>query len=162
MPVPSLRKWYVVMEFPSVVHSDRGTQFTGQVITELCKLLNIEKTTTTAYHPEGNGLVEHANGTLIQIISSYCNNATTDWDEYLSTALFSYRCAQQESTRESPFFLLNGREAQWPLHPLYPVALSEDGAPRSDYNIRLQERLQGAWETACVLYCSSPLLVHVM
>ena len=42
---------------PEQLHSDQGQQFKAQMITELCKLLNIHKTRTTPYHPRGDGLV---------------------------------------------------------------------------------------------------------
>jgi len=43
---------------PDKLHSDQGRQFEGKLIEELCKLLQIEKTHTTPYHPQGDGLME--------------------------------------------------------------------------------------------------------
>jgi len=45
---------------PDKLHSDQGRQFDGKLIEELCKLLQIEKTHTTPYHPQ----VERANRTI--------------------------------------------------------------------------------------------------
>ena len=42
---------------PRQLHSDQGTQFESQVITEICKLLQIEMSRTTAYHPQSDGLI---------------------------------------------------------------------------------------------------------
>ena len=42
---------------PSTLHSDQGANLTSQVA--LCKILGIECTQSTAYHPQGNGQVEH-------------------------------------------------------------------------------------------------------
>ena len=54
---------------PTTLHSDQGANLTGQVISSLCKRLGIKRTQTTAYHPQGNGQVEHFNRTLDAMLS---------------------------------------------------------------------------------------------
>ena len=48
--------------------SDQGTEFTGDVIAAMCKLLGIEKIRTTPYHPQGNGSAERVHQTLQRMI----------------------------------------------------------------------------------------------
>ena len=55
---------------PRQLHSDQGAQFELQVITEVCKLLHIDKSRTTAYHPQSDGLIERFNRTLIQMLAT--------------------------------------------------------------------------------------------
>jgi hypothetical protein len=43
--------WVARFGVPAVITSDRGTQFTSQVWSILCRKLVIIHTTTTAYHP---------------------------------------------------------------------------------------------------------------
>ena len=38
--------------------SDQASEFTGQVISELCDLLDVTKIRTLPYHPQTNGAVE--------------------------------------------------------------------------------------------------------
>ena len=38
--------------------SDQASEFTGQVISELCDLLGVTKIRTLPYHPQTNGTVE--------------------------------------------------------------------------------------------------------
>ena len=38
-----------------------------------------------------------------------------DWDERLPYVLYAYRTSLQESTTESPFFLLYGRDSRLPM-----------------------------------------------
>ena len=50
-------------EVPAVIHSDQDANLTSSVIQHLCLLLGMERTWTTAYHPQGNGQVERFNRT---------------------------------------------------------------------------------------------------
>ena len=49
---------------PEELHSDRGSQFEGELMTKLCRFWGITKTRTTPYHPQSNGVVERGNRTL--------------------------------------------------------------------------------------------------
>ena len=46
---------------PEQIHSDQGTQFEGELMAELCDLWGVQKSRTTPYHPQGNGVVERGN-----------------------------------------------------------------------------------------------------
>ena len=48
--------YFSVFGFPQRLMSDQGTEFTGDMIAALCKLLGIEKIRTTPYHPQSNDL----------------------------------------------------------------------------------------------------------
>ena len=71
-----------------------------------------------------------------------------DWDTHLPYVLYAYRISLQESTRESPSFLLYGRD------PMLPTleALSRDRSPYmldiNDYKTELTTGLNSAWKTA--------------
>ena len=65
---------------PLELISDRGPQFEGQVMTEVCKLFGIHKSRTTALYPQGNGLVERYNRTLLNALSAYVSEHQRDWD----------------------------------------------------------------------------------
>jgi len=43
---------------PNRIHSDRGSQFTSEMMREVYRLLDIRQSTTTPYHAMGNGIVE--------------------------------------------------------------------------------------------------------
>ena len=59
---------------PLYLHSDQGSNFNSEVITSLCKQLGIERTRTTAYHPQANGQVERFNHTLESMLSKVIND----------------------------------------------------------------------------------------
>ncbi|KAG6449422.1 hypothetical protein O3G_MSEX006055 [Manduca sexta] len=79
---------------PLYIHSDRGTSFMSQELTQYLVSLGIACSRTTPYNPQGNGQVERLNGTLwktIQLsLKSKCLNIT-DWERVLPLALHSIR-----------------------------------------------------------------------
>lgn len=54
---------------PQQLLTDQGTNFVSRLMKETCRILNIRKLTTTAYHPESNGAVERLNKTLKGLLS---------------------------------------------------------------------------------------------
>ncbi|XP_068207505.1 uncharacterized protein [Palaemon carinicauda] len=57
---------------PKEVLSDRGTQFTSEVMREFNRLLSIKSITTTPHHGRCNGLVEKFNGVLKKMLRRMC------------------------------------------------------------------------------------------
>ena len=54
---------------PKQIHNDQGGQFESKFFRYLCDLLGIDKTKTTAYHPQSNGFIERYNRTLQSMLS---------------------------------------------------------------------------------------------
>ncbi|UYV76764.1 hypothetical protein LAZ67_14001975 [Cordylochernes scorpioides] len=111
---------------PREVITDRGRNFTSSMIRDLNKHCRIIHRTTTAYHPQTNGLTERLNKTIADMLSMYVDVNQKDWDEILPFVTFAYNTAKQESTGFSPFYLVHGREAETPLDLLFPKFPSED------------------------------------
>ena len=61
---------------PEQLHSDQGCQFESELIAEVCRILKVHKTCTTPYHPQGDGLVERINRTLLNILATMTNLVT--------------------------------------------------------------------------------------
>ena len=133
---------------PQELLSDRGANFLSDLVLEVCKLFDIQKLNTSGYHPQTNGLCERFNSTLIQMLAKTVDRYGHDWDTHLPYVLYAYRISVQESTRESPFFLLYGRD------PMLPTleALSRERSPYmldiNDYKTELTTGLNSAWMTA--------------
>ena len=108
-----VEKIVCVYGVPEQLLSDRGANFLSDLVLEVCSLLGIEKLNSSGYHPQTDGLVEKFNSTLINMISK-SSTRSDDWDERLPFLLFAYRVSAQESTKESPFFLLFGRIPRLP------------------------------------------------
>eukprot|EP00731_Ephydatia_muelleri_P003473 Em0001g3473a len=69
----------------------------------------VKKTHTTAYHPQGDGMVERFNLTLLQLLRAYVDQQN-EWEKYLPLALYAYRTSTLTSTSVSPFELMFGRQ----------------------------------------------------
>ena len=108
--VTALIKIFSVYGIPKYLHSDQGSNFESTLLRETCKAFGIQKTRTTAYHPQGDGLVERTNRSIIQMLRSYTTSSKGDWDKWLSLLLYAYRTSQHSSTKFSPFSLMFGRD----------------------------------------------------
>ena len=89
--------------------------------------MSIDKTRTTAFRPQSNGLVERFNRTLEDILSKYVSQNQKDWDEKLPWALLAYRSSEHDTTKCSLCMLMLGREIELPVDLIYgPHPQSEE------------------------------------
>lgn len=58
---------------------NQGPQFELEVISQVCKLLQIDKSRTTPYHPKSNGLIEQFNRTLLQKLANCMDKHPFEW-----------------------------------------------------------------------------------
>lgn len=100
---------------PSVIISDRGSQFISHEWKEFLKRKGIKHHLTTAYHPQANGIDERVNGTIIRILRNYVNNDCMDWDTHLDQAVFLYNSTPHDSTGFTPFNIVYGSSHRSPL-----------------------------------------------
>ena len=131
---------------PSEVVSDRGTQFTSDMMREVYSLLQVQGKYTTPYHAQANGLVERYNGTLKTMMRRMTVERPRDWDRVIPALLFAYREVPQESTGFSPFELLYGRRVKGPMQVLKGLWTQEpeaDGDLRTttEYVLELRNRI---------------------
>ena len=133
---------------PEELLSDRGTNFLSDLVREVCQLLNVKKINTSGYHPQTDGLVEKFNATLISMIAKSCLVSDRDWDTRLPYLLFAYRLSAQESTSESPFFLLYGRDARPPTETAVTHVRNPYLVDIDDYREDLLSNLSLAWKLA--------------
>ena len=116
---------------PRSIHSDQGANLTSAVIQHLCLLLGMQRTQTSAYHPQGNGQVERFNRTLEAMLAKVVQANQRDWDAHLPKVLFAYRTAVHESTQFTPYHLVFGRSPMLPVDVMlqrpYPPQPGEEG-----------------------------------
>ena len=133
---------------PEEILSDRGRSFLSGLMKELETLLGFHKVNTSAYHPQTDGLVERYNRILTAMLSKTVQKTGQDWDERLPYVLFAYRASEQQSTLESPFFLLYGRDPRLPTPALLCPANAKKTLDLKEYGTELQAKMSDAWELA--------------
>ena len=126
IPIPDIKANTVARAFveniivrhgaPRELLTDCGTQFVGKIFQNICNILEIKKLQTTPYHPAGNGIVERMHKTLKTMISHFTSEHQYNWDETLPFALLAYRNQIHEATKETPFYLMFGRDMELPVH----------------------------------------------
>ena len=133
---------------PAELLSDRGSNLLSNLILEVCELLGMKKVNTTSYHPQTDGLVERMNKTLRSMLAKHAHKFGPDWDLHLQQLLFAYRVKPQDSTGESPFYLLYGRDARLPTGTAVSRPLTPYQENLDDYRSSLVAGLSEAWAAA--------------
>ncbi len=70
---------------PIQIESDQGTHFTGQVMKQICQMLNIKQRFHIPYRPQSSGMVERANRTIKESISKQVAQHKNQWIDALPT-----------------------------------------------------------------------------
>ena len=73
------------------IHSDQGRDFESHLFTEMCRLLDIEKTKTCPYRPQSNGMIERFNGSVAQMLATFIKGNRKTWDAHLPFLMLAYR-----------------------------------------------------------------------
>ena len=148
----SLMEVFSRVGIPREVISDRGTQFTSDMMGQIHKLVGIKPIFTTAYHPQMNGKLERQHATMKSVLKKLCSEKPKDWNRYLIPTLFAMREIPSETTGFSPFELLYGRQVRGPLailHDLWSEPELDDELRTSyEYVVQLRDRLEDTAQLA--------------
>ena len=99
--------------------SDRDPKFASRFVRGLCKATGMTQNISTAYHPCTDGQSERTNQWLEQYLRFWVNERQDNWHAYLPLAEFVHNNWLNETTGESPFFVLYGfnPRADWTDKP---------------------------------------------
>lgn len=140
--------WFYRFGVPKRIHSDQGRNFESALIAQLCQLYGIEKSRTTAYHPQGNGQCERFNRTLHDLLRSLTIEKKRVWPKYISQLVWAYNTSTHRSTGYSPYSLMFGVTPQLPVDFLLGANDTDETSSWDEWVLQHQERLQVTRELA--------------
>lgn len=143
---------YCKTGIPKRIHTDRGGQFTSELLREVNHLLAIRHTMSTPYHAQGNSVVERLNGTIKTTLKKLVIEKPKEWDRYIQPLMFALRDSVHESHGFTPFELLYGRSVRGPMKILKELwtneEIKEDAKDVYNYMFDLQEKIQETCKVA--------------
>jgi hypothetical protein len=86
--------WVARFSVPADITSDRGIQFSSGVCAVLCQRLGISHHSTTAFHPQSDGMVERFHRQLKDALRAHLQGQ--DWVSQLPWVLLGLRAAPKE------------------------------------------------------------------
>ena len=129
---------------PLELHTDKGANFESKLIKELCEVYSIEKSRTTPYHPQADGMIERFNRTLLDAIRAH-GEKLTDWDTVGIQMAVAYNATVHASTGLTPNRLMFGKELFSATSKI--VENPEDNrATVTDYVCKLKKDLMTAYD----------------
>jgi ribonuclease HI len=100
---------------PSELTVDNGKQFDSQDFRDFYFSIGTKLAFASVYHPQSNGVVEHANGKIFTAIKKMLlDDKKGKWADLLPEAVWALNITECRATGFTPFRLLYGSEAMTP------------------------------------------------
>lgn len=112
------------------IKTDMGTEYRNSVIFELCQLLKINKTFSTAYHHETVGAIERSHRALNEYLRAFLNGKLNEWDMFAHYFQFLYNTTKHDGllNKFSPYEIVFLRKNLMP-HEIF------EGKVQPQYNL---------------------------
>ena len=139
----------VILNFgiPKQILTDRGTEFMSTLFVKICKLLEVEKLNSTAYHHQTIGALENSHKVLGNFLRIQTKNSYGNWSTWVPYYKFAYNTTVHSATGKTPHELVFGRICTLPsnlqgydeIDPVYNI---------DDYSSILKFKIQTSQKEA--------------
>ena len=118
---------------------DGGKEFANKVLAELLRLLGASRHVLSPLHPRAAGQVERFNREMKAYLTSFVDNDTLDWEDYLPALMFASNTAVNRSTHHTPFYLRTLQDPTFPWSAPRPQPTHPAVARMFDTLVRSRE-----------------------
>ena len=115
---------YCVFGGSSRMLTDNGSKFKNKEMQEVSDTLGLKHIFSPVYMPQSNGRLEGWHRFFKACIAKHIRGGGVEWDELVPLAVSAYNFFPCQSSKESPFLLMFGRD------PITPVAKLLEPKPR--------------------------------
>ena len=115
---------YCVFGGSSKMLMDNGSEFKNKEMQEVCDTLSLKHIFSPVYTPQSNRCLEGWHRFFKACIAKNIRGGGVEWDELVPLAVSAYNFFPCQSSKESPFVLMFGRD------PIMPVAKLLEPRPR--------------------------------
>ena len=178
IPIPDKTAPVVIQAYLKHVHhvfgpsrkilSDNGTEFSNKLFETVAKELGVEhKIYSPPYRPQSNGRIEGFHAFLKRCLAKHVS-PSVEWDEVCTLAMAAYNFLPNEHSRESPFFIMFGRDPRLPLTELFQHKLRYLGTDETVLSLQalrnmylvIAENLRKARERSTTPYPEKPTTIQ--
>jgi hypothetical protein len=108
--------------YPSIIHSDRGSEFTNTELERYCNRNTIRQRFSDAYTPQQNGLAKRFNRTILESLKTILLDSGLRknlWSEVLSASTLTLNQVPTHRSKKSPYELFKGISI--PIDYFHPI-----------------------------------------
>ena len=109
---------YCIFGGSSRILTDNGTEFRSKEMKQICDELEIKQVFSSVYTPQANGRLEGWHRFLKSCIAKHIRGTDVEWDDLIPLAVSAYNFFPCQSSKESPFVLMFGRDSITPIAKL--------------------------------------------
>jgi transposase InsO family protein len=93
-------RWLCRHGLPLEIVSDNGKEFCNKIVDTILKLMGIEKSHKTPYHPQTNAQAEVCNKTIAAYLKTQVLSSTSVWEQYIVPMMFAYNTSYHRSLKQ--------------------------------------------------------------
>ncbi|MGZ6453674.1 MAG: reverse transcriptase domain-containing protein [Bdellovibrio sp.] len=132
---------------PERLHSDNGKEFCNEILDAMCRVIGVDRSRTTAYHPQGNAVAERIHQFFQNALAAFVGRDQRDWDLFLPSLIHVYLDTVHSSLGGfAPSQIMFGRKLGLPLVESHDEAAIKPQTRVVDFAVKLQLALDRAYK----------------